>query len=151
MSAKDTRTFFLDTNVFVAAVKRPEKETAALSLILVLLEAEDLELVGNDLLAEEMVRYAEEFRSETASWLIGALLKKTRFVQVERTFRAACRRYITTPDPADLLHAATCLQESAVLISNDKHFSRLAEAGIVEVWTVARAVVFFNASLRRRE
>ncbi len=143
MSARDTQTFLLDTNVFVSAIKRPGRETAALGLILHLIESEDVELVGNDLLAEEMVRYAEEFRSETASWLIGALLKKTRFVQVKRSFHAACRRYIRTPDPADLLHAATCLQESAVLISNDKHFSRIAEAGIVEVWTVAKAVSFF--------
>ena len=143
MSARDTRTFLLDTNVFVSAIRRSERQTATLGLILSLIETEDVELVGNDLLAEEMVRYAEEFRSETASWLIGALLRKTRFVQVKKSFRAVSRKYIKTPDPADLLHAATCLQESAVLISNDKHYSQIAEAGIVEVWTVAKAISYF--------
>ncbi len=151
MSARSTRTFFLDTNVFVAAVKRPARQTASLSLILSLIEGEEVELVGNDLLAEEMVRYAEEFRSETASWLIGALLRKTRFVNVERSFRTVCRKYISTPDPSDLLHAATCLQERAVLISNDKHFARLREAGVVEVWTVTEAVRFFSTPAGRRQ
>ena len=27
-------------------------------------------------------------------------------------------------EPADTLHAATCLQESAILITNDKHFDQ---------------------------
>jgi len=149
LSAKDTRIFLLDTNVFVSAIKRSDRQTATLGLILNLIEMEDVKLVGNDLLAEEMVRYAEEFRSETASWLIGALLRKTRFVQVKKSFRAVCRRYVKTPDPGDLLHAATCLQESAVLISNDKHYSQIAEAGIVEVWTVAEAISHFISTRRR--
>jgi len=47
---------------------------------------------------------------------------------------------VTTPDPADVLHAATCLQERAVLVTNDRHFDRIREEGIVEVWDIAKAI-----------
>ena len=140
MSAKRTRTLFLDTNVFVAAVKHPRRRTGTLRLLLEILTRDEVELVGNELWLEEMVRYAEEFQSETASWLVGALLKKTRFVTVKSNYLAACRAFVTTPDPADLLHAATCLQEAAVLVSNDKHFDRVRDEGVVKVWSIAKAI-----------
>jgi len=140
LSAGGTRTFLLDTNVFVAAVKPPRRETATLRLVLEFLRREDLALVGNDLWLEEMLRYAEEFRSETASRLVSALVEGTRFVHVRENFRAVCRGYITTPDPADVLHAATCLQEGAILVSNDRHFNRIRDERIVEVWDIAKAL-----------
>ena len=140
MSAAGTQTFLLDTNGFIAAVKDPRRETATLRLILEFLRREDLELVGNDLWLEEMIRYAEEFGSDTASQVLAALIERTRFVRVEENFRAICRRFVTTPDPADVLHAATCLQERAVLVSNDKHFDKIRDEGIVEVWTITKAM-----------
>lgn len=140
MSARSTRTFLLDTNVFLAAVKDPRRETATLRLLLDVLARDDVELVGNDLWVEEMVRYAEEFRSETASWLVGALVGKARLVSVDANFRAICRRYVTEPNPADVLHAATCLQERAILVSNDRHFDRIRREGVVAVWTISEAI-----------
>lgn len=140
MSASGTRTFLLDTNVFVAAIKHPTRETATLRLIVEILRRDDLALVGNDLWLEEMLRYAEAFRSETASQLIGALIGKARFVRVREEVRAVCRQYITTPDPADILHAATCLQEGAILVSNDRHFDRIRDQRVLEVWSIAKAI-----------
>lgn len=139
-SGRNTPTFLLDTNVFVAAVKHPRRETATLRFLLALLEREDTRLVGNPFWVEEMLRYAEEFHSETAAWLVGALLGRTRVVRVERNFVTVCAEYVTTPDPADLLHAATCLQERAVLVSNDRHFDRIREAGVIEVWSITQAI-----------
>jgi predicted nucleic acid-binding protein len=145
-SEKSIRTFLLDTNVFVAAVKHPRRETATLRFLLALLEREDLRLVGNAFWIEEMVRYAEEFRSETAAWLVGALLDRTRVVRVERNFVKVCAKYVTTPDPADVLHAATCLQERAILVSNDRHFDRIRDEGVIEVWSIAKAIRSFARS-----
>ncbi|MBI4415864.1 MAG: PIN domain-containing protein [Euryarchaeota archaeon] len=124
----------------MAAVKDPRRETATLRLLLSCLERDDVALVGNPFWVEEMVRYAEAFRSETATWLVGALLARTRIARVARRHVAVCARFVTTPDPADVLHAATCLQEGAILVSNDRHFRRVRDEGIVEVWTVAEAV-----------
>ncbi len=139
-SERNIRTFLLDTNVFIAAIKDPRKETRTLRLLLDLLERDDMELVGHDLWVEEMLRYAEEFRSETATWLISALFNRTRLVRVEKRFRAVCARYVTTPDPADILHAATCLQEGAILISNDRHFDRIRDEGVIEGWSISGAI-----------
>ncbi len=139
-SGRSTPTFLLDTNVFVAAVKHPRRETATLRFLLALLERTDVSLVGNAFWVEEMLRYAEEFRSETAAWLVGALLNRTRVVRVERNFVTVCAKYVTTPDPADVLHAATCLQERATLVSNDRHFDRICDEGVIEVWSIAQGI-----------
>ena len=81
-SERPTRAFLLDTNVFVAAVKDPRRETATLRLLVGLLGKEDAEIVGDEYWAEELLRYAEEFRSETATWLVGALLNRARLVRI---------------------------------------------------------------------
>lgn len=139
-SARTTRIFLLDTNVFVAAVKHPHRQTESLRLVLAILSREDVEIVGNPYGIEEMLRYAEELRSETATWLISALLERTRVVAVARNFVKVCAKYVTTPDLADVMHAATCLQEGAILISNDRHFDRIRDAGVVEVWSISDAM-----------
>ncbi|OPY47221.1 MAG: hypothetical protein A4E46_00565 [Methanosaeta sp. PtaU1.Bin016] len=41
---------------------------------------------------------------------------------------------------ADTVHAATCLHTGAVLISNDAHFDRINDAGIIEVWKISEAI-----------
>ena len=139
-SEKSTRTFLLDTNVFVAAIKDPRKETATFRFLLTLLGRQDVALVGNEFWVEEMLRYAEEFRSETAALLVGALLARTRIVRAAKRYRTLCKGYVRTPDAADLLHAATCLQEQAILISNDRHFDRIRDEGIIEVWNISKAI-----------
>jgi len=139
-SERTTRTFLLDTNVFMAAVKDLRRETPTLRFLLKLLGRDDFRLVGNPYWVEEMVRYAEEFRSETAAWLVGALLGRTRIVPVAQNFIVAAAKFMTTPDPADLLHAATCLQEEAVLVSNDRHFNRIRDEGVIEVWGISKAI-----------
>jgi predicted nucleic acid-binding protein len=139
-SGKPTRTFLVDTNLFVAAVKDPRRETATLRFLIALLRREDLELIGNEYWAEELLRYAEAFRSETATWLAGALLDRARLVRVASRYVKLSSTYVTTPDTADVMHAATCLQERAILITNDRHFDRIRDEGIVEVWSIARAL-----------
>ena len=135
-----TRTFLLDNNVFVSAIKDPTRETATLTLILKLIRDKDVGLVGNEFLAEEMARYAEAFRSETASLLLHALISKMDIVEVQERYTAACRSIMGTDDPADLLHAATCLQTGATLITNDRHFDTIRDQGIIEVWSTAEAI-----------
>ncbi len=139
-SERRIRKFLLDTNVFVAAVKHPSRETDTLRFLLGLIQSDDLSLVGNEYWAEEMLRYAEEFHSETASWLVEVLLNMTHLVRVGNNFVSICAGYMSTKDPADILHAATCLQERAILISNDKHFNRIRDEHIIEVWSITKAI-----------
>ena len=135
-----TRIFLLDTNVFISAIKDPQRHTGSLRLILHIIGEPSIGLVGNDLLVEEMARYAELLKSETAATLLHALIAKTEIVKVQENFIKICKSYIETPDKADILHAATCLQTNAVLISNDHHFNRIRDEGIIKVWSNTEAI-----------
>ena len=137
---KDTQAFLLDTNVFIAAIKYPKKETKTLQLILIVIEREDIHLVGDEFLVEEMVRYAEEFKSETASWILSALLDKIKLVDVGKNHIKICKNYIKTPNMADILHAAVCLKSDAILITNDTHFNKIRDEGIITVWNISKVI-----------
>jgi predicted nucleic acid-binding protein len=135
---------FLDTNVFIAAIKHPDKETRTLQLILKIIESDDIGLIGDEFLIEEMVRYAEEFKSETASWILSALITKMDIVEASDNFIKICKSYIKTPDLADIIHAAVCLKTDAVLITNDTHFNKIRDDGIIEVWNITRTIDEFE-------
>jgi predicted nucleic acid-binding protein len=51
-----------------------------------------------------------------------------------------CRPFFPDSQHADIVHAATCLEVGATLITNDKHFKKIQEAGLIEVWNISRAV-----------
>lgn len=135
-----TKTFLLDTNVFISAIKNPRKSTETLQLILKVIEDPGIRLVGNDLLAEEMLRYMELLESEMATTILAALLTKMKIIAVREKYRRICKAYVTTLDKADILHAATCLQADATLITNDHHFDRIRNERIIGVWSIARAI-----------
>ena len=135
-----TRVFLLDTNVFISAIKEPRRQTGTLSLILHIIEDPRIGLVGNALLAEEMARYAELLNSETAATLLHALIAKMEIIKIQENYLKICKTYIETPDKADILHAATCLQTNATLISNDHHFNRIREEAIIKMWNTTEAI-----------
>jgi predicted nucleic acid-binding protein len=141
-SRKGIRTFLLDTNVFIAAIKNPVKETKSLQLILRIIGRENIHLVGDEFLVEEMLRYAEEYESETATLLLLNIIDKIVLIDVGENFIKICRKYIRTPNLADVVHAAVCLQTGAILITNDKHFNRIRDEQIIEVWSIDRAIKF---------
>ena len=139
-SRPSIRTFLLDTNVFIAAVKDPERQTSTVQLLLKIIKDPSIRLAGDVLLAEEMRRYAELFKSKRAAMLISALLGKMRLVRVPENYVRICKTYIQTPGKADILHAATCLQTGATLITNDRHFDRIKKRGIIKVLSVGEAI-----------
>jgi len=136
----------LDSNVFIAAIKNPRKQTTTLRLLVKIVENPDLTLVADELLLDEMLRYAELLKSQTAAIIVAALLTKTTMVKVPRNYRKICKTYIETPDRADILHAGTCLQTGAILITNDHHFDRIRKEGIIKVWSIAEAIERLLAS-----
>jgi predicted nucleic acid-binding protein len=140
MPEGEPRAILLDANVFVAAIKRPSRETHTYRLMVHLLEQGRVRLVGNILLAQEYVRYAEAFPSPTAAALAAALVRGMDIVQVEDRFVLACSPHFPEGKMADCVHAATCLQTDAVLVSNDRDFKSVADAGLIRRWTVADAI-----------
>jgi predicted nucleic acid-binding protein len=139
-SEPNIQNFLLDTNVFISAIKESKRQTDTLRLIIKVISDASIKLVGNYLLAYEMIRYAEVLKSETATIMLAALLSKVQLIQISKNYIKICSRYIKTPDKADILHAATCLQTGSILITNDRHFDRIKAEGIIEVWNVSKAI-----------
>lgn len=137
---KNMQQFLVDANVFVAAIKNPEKKARTLDLILELISNEGIRLVGNDLLLLEFEKYSEKFKSETASHLLKRLRDKMIVVELNENHIKACSKYFPKNEIVDIVHAATCLQENSILITNDKHFDKISEDGIIEVWSISKAI-----------
>ena len=137
---RDTQQFLVDANVFIAAIKNPKKEARSLDLIIELIENKKICLVGNDLLLLEFGRYSEKFKSETASHLLKKLKDKIKVVDVKEDSIKISRKYIPKAEIVDIIHAATCIQEGSILITNDKHFDKISRNGVIEVWNITEAI-----------
>lgn len=130
----------LDTNVFVAAIRDPARRTETFRLIAKVLASGTFRIVGNEVLADEYLRYAQAFPSPTAAALAAALVENMELVHPEDRFLLACAPFIPRAEAADLVHAATCLQTGAILVSDDRHFRRIRRAGLIAVLTAHEAI-----------
>lgn len=138
-SKKPTR-LLLDNNVFVAAIHNPRRETRSLQLLIEIIRNRSLHLVGNRYLLEEMSKYSEVYPSPTALLLLRTLISKMDVITVQDRYVKLCLNYMTPGSPADIIHAATCLQTDSVLITNDKHFERIKQEKIITVWSINDAL-----------
>ena len=109
-------------------------------LIIHLIADDDAALIGDNYLAEEMIRYAEVYPSDAAASLIEALALKIRLIDVEGRYMKICRGYMDTTDLSDVVHAAACLQTRSTLISDDHHFDKINADGIIKVWKTKIAI-----------
>ncbi len=142
------RRFVVDTNVFVSAIKpfsrrsrTARTDTGSLALLLRLISDTELELFGSLWPFDEYKRLAEELNSETSELILGRLTAKMREVtQIGEEAVARCRPYLSEREAADILHAATCVQAKAVLITNDRDFDGIKESGVIEVWSISEAI-----------
>ncbi|MBI4258537.1 MAG: PIN domain-containing protein [Thaumarchaeota archaeon] len=149
MSGREGRTkrFVVDTNVFVAAIKpfakpvrKSRENTKALSLLIKLIVNEQLELVGNSGLVGEYRRLAEELNSETSRLILRQLAEKVKVVEIKDNALMRCKPHLPRGESADVMHAATSLQEDAVLITNDRDFDGIRESEIIQVWSISEAI-----------
>ncbi len=134
----------VDTNLFIAAIKNPKKETSSLRLLLELVDDATTVLIGNEFLIMEMEKYAQVFESKRGKEILLKLIDKTEFVDVDEKFLRLCKSYFPKDAIIDIYHAATCLQEGAVLITNDRHFDKINDEQIIEVWGISKAIEYFE-------
>src|SRR5205809_3849736 len=139
MDGSPTPAILLDTNVFVSAGKSVPRVTDSLRLIVHLLAA-DVRLVGNELLAEEYLRYAQLLPSASATAVAASILGTLEIIRVEQRFVLACTPYFGGKKRKDCVHAATCLQLGATLASNDHDFDAIDRAGVICRMTIGEAV-----------
>ena len=136
----------VDANVFVAAVKpfanqkQGSKIPGSLSLLLRLITDAELELFASQPLLDEYRQLARELRSETSTMILDQLSAKAHEITEIKAEIEICKPYIPEREAADVLHAAAALHSEAVLISNDKHFDKIRDAGVIKVWSISEAV-----------
>ncbi len=143
-SGKSIRRFLVDTNLFIAAIKNPKKETISLRLLLELIDDTTTVLIGNEFLIMEMEKYAHVFESMRGKEILQKLIDKTEVVDIDEKFLRLCKAYFPEDELIDIYHAATCLQESAILITNDRHFDRINDEKIIDVWSISKAIEEFG-------
>jgi predicted nucleic acid-binding protein len=126
--------FLIDTNLFVAAGKNGW--TKSTDLFIALLEG-PWDLVADDILISEYERYANKFDARD---LLALLKLKVIVIEQSEEDVSICKPFFSVGEAADIVHAATCLHTGAVLISNDAHFNRIRDAGIIKVWKISEAM-----------
>ena len=134
----------VDTNLFVAAIKNPRKETTSLRLLLHLINDTAIALIGNEFLIMEMEKYAKVFESIRGKEILRKLIDKTEVVDVDEKYLRLCKSYFPEDELIDIYHAATCLQTDAILITNDRHFDKINDEKIIEVWNISKAIKEFG-------
>ena len=126
--------YLLDNTVFIAAVKR--KWTKSTELIYYLLDR-SVELFANDLLIFEYEKYAKALGTYE---LLNYMKKSVIQVNPSQEEIDACAPFFPESELADIVHAATCLYADAILITNDNHFNKIKNSGLVEVWSNTKAI-----------
>ncbi len=127
--------FLLDTNVFIAAVKKGWTDTT--ELLLHILSDDKYGVIGNDVLLAEYRKYAERLNA----WNFYEFLRlRMEIVNPSREEVLRLLPYFPPTQIADAVHAATCMKTGAVLITNDRHFEKVTEEGLIEVWSISEAI-----------
>lgn len=134
MQRRSIQKFLVDTNLFIAAIKKWASST---DLLIYLLTDPEIELISNDVLLGEYSKFALELGASEFFELIQSVVI---IVNPSEEYVSECKQYFPKNEMADAVHAATCLQSNAILISNDKHFDKIKEMKIIEVWKISEAI-----------
>lgn len=139
--------FVVDTNVIVSALKtllREEKLRAkgvsSLSLLVRLVVDPSTKLFGNQILLREYQRFVEELNSDVLTQVVDELTAKVQLAEIPDDALRRCLGFFSERDTKDVFHAATCLVTGAVLITNDRDFDRIRDAGLIKVWSISEAI-----------
>lgn len=129
------RKFLIDTNVFIAGVKRGWTKTT--DLVLYLLTNPEFEIVANDVLIAEYEKYARELN---AGEFLEFLKTRVNVSNPSKSEIEKCKQYFLEEEIANIIHAATCLKTGAILITNDRDFDEIKKAGLIKVWSISEAI-----------
>ena len=94
--------------------------------------------------AIKMEKYTQIFESKRGKEILRKLIDKIEVMDVDEKFLRLNKSYFPKDELIDIYHAATCLQEGAVLITNDRHFDRINAEKIIEVWSINKAIEEFG-------
>lgn len=134
MLRRDSR-FVLDNNLVIASIKSGWTRSSDLLFSILLSDATlfvDVELLF------EYEKYINKIIGLPHLFLL--LKRRARLANPSNDSLFACKQFFPENQYADVVHAATCLEEGAILITNDGHFKEIKESGLIEVWSISEAI-----------
>ena len=131
---RDSR-FVLDNNLIIASVKSGWTRSTDLLFTIIL---SDAELYGNLELLNEYEKYIHKFLGVYPLFVL--LRNRIALVDPGIDSLMSCKPYFPESQYADVVHAATCLETGAVMITNDVHFNRINDSGLIKVWNISLAI-----------
>jgi predicted nucleic acid-binding protein len=92
---------------------------------------------NNKALLAEYEKYAQELEAEYVFVYL-----KSRIILTDQSEDEVhrCKPFFPESQASDVVHAATCLHTAAVLITTDKHFDKIRDAGLIRVWSISEAI-----------
>jgi predicted nucleic acid-binding protein len=106
-------------------------------LLILLLTDPEIKIIANDVLLDEYRRFALRLDVWDFFEFIQGVVD---VVNPTEESIMKCKTYFSENEFADTVHAATCIDSDAVLISNDKHFDKIKNMKIIEVWNINEAI-----------
>ena len=86
----------VNTNLFVAAIKNPKRETASLRLLMELTNDASIVLIGNEFLIMELEKYAQVFESKRGKEILRKLIDKTEVMDVDEKYLRLSEIFISS-------------------------------------------------------
>ena len=121
MLRSDSR-FVLDNNLIIAAIKSGWKKSTDLLFTILL---SDAAIYVNKELLFEYEKYINKILGLPHLFLL--IQRRSTLIDPSMESLLVCRRFFPESEFADAVHAATCFEAKAVLISNDAHFDAIKE------------------------
>ncbi len=87
-----------------------------------------------------MKKYKEKFKFQTAAELLDILIAKTKMQGLNKEKIKICKKYFPKSELKDVIHASTALETGAIFITNNKHFNKIRNKGIIKVWPITSAI-----------
>ena len=134
MLGRDSR-FVLDNNLIIAAIKSGWKRSTGLLFTILL---SDASIFVNEELLFEYEKYINKILGVPHLFLL--IQRRSILIDPSIDSLLICRRFLPESEFADAVHAATCFEAGAILISNDAHFDKIRESELIEVWKISEAI-----------
>ncbi len=132
---KSDSKFVLDNNLIIAATKSGWTRSTDLLFTMILSDA--TLLVDKELLFE-YEEYIQRILGIPHLFIL--INSRSYLVDPSNESLLVCKPFFPESQYADAVHAATCLEASAILISNDAHFNEIKKSGLIEVWSISEAI-----------
>ncbi|WP_456482176.1 type II toxin-antitoxin system VapC family toxin [Methanopyrus sp.] len=148
------RPVFLDVSVFVSAIKGSE---TCVEIVERTLGRDEVELVTNWILVNELMRMSVELKTGNGKCyrllkgMVEEFVRRSYTVDPERSTVRMCYERLPDGEYASAVHAATCVEANAVMVTRNKSLLDLREAGLIEAYNPREFLEMLKESESKEE